>query len=316
MPKVSIITPCYKGERFIGRTIESVLAQTWTDWEYVVVDDGSPDGSVEVVAAHAAREPRLALLRQPNGGMENARNSGFAACSADSRYLLFLDADDCLEPVALETLVGYLDDHTQVGMVYCSFSKIDANDRPLVESGQTGGAMRFVPTRFGLRRLLDSEPETPLEVLASYFQALPSTCLFRRAVFEQTQGWDERFRVSARSDNDMGLKCALLAPVHYYPEPLVRYRKHADNASLTLTSRDAGGLERKWRTDPNLTSVQAERVRRAFNFDYLVTSHLQLHGAWEEAGRGHYAKAFRFCLQGMKKMAQFLILQVVRKRVF
>ena len=81
MPKVSIITPCYKGERFIGRTIESVLAQTWTDWEYVVVDDGSPDGSMEVVAAHAAREPRLALLRQPNGGMENARNSGFAACS-------------------------------------------------------------------------------------------------------------------------------------------------------------------------------------------------------------------------------------------
>jgi len=316
MPKVSIVTPCYKAEKFIGRTIESVFAQTFTNWEHVVVDDGSPDGSAEITVAYAAREPRLKLLRQPNGGMENARNSGLAACSADSNYFLFLDADDCLEPAALETLAGYLDAHAEVGMVYCAFTKIDADDRPLVEDNQDEGSIRFVPTRFGLRRLRDSEPETPLEALASYFQAIPSSCLFRRTVYEQTEGWDERFRVSARSDNDMGLKCALLAPVHYYPEPLVRYRLHGGNASLTLTSRDAGGLERKWRTDPNLAPAQAERVRRAFNFDYLVTSHLQLHGAWEEAGRGHYAKAFRFCLQGMKKIAQFLILQVVRKRVF
>lgn len=315
MPKVSIVTPCYKAEKFIGRTIESVLAQTFTNWEHVVVDDGSPDGSAEIVAAYAAREPRLTLLRQPNGGMENARNSGFAACSADSRYLLFLDADDCLEPAALETLADYLDAHMEVGMVYCALSKIDADDRPLSEDGQDEGALRFMPTRFGLRRLPDSEPETPLEALASYFQAIPSSCLFRRTVYEQTQGWDEIFRVSARSDNDMGLKLALLAPVHYYPEPLARYRRHAANASLTLTSRDAGGLEKKWRTDPNLTPVQAERVRRAFNFDYLVTSYLQLCGAREEAGRGHYAGAFRLLLQGGKKMAQFLILQTARRRI-
>jgi len=311
--RVSVITPAYNAQKYLAQTLDSVFAQTLPDWELIIVDDGSSDSTSSIAESYAARDPRFQVLRQQNRGAENARNSGFALCSPESRFLLFLDSDDCLVPNALETLTKYLEERPEVGMVYCSLEIIDGSGRPVGEAGWCRESMRFVPSPFGLRRLPDSEPETPMEALASYFQAIPSCCLFRRSIFEKTAGWDELFRVSARSDNDMGLKCVLLAPVHFLPVPLTQYRRHGENISLHSTARDAGSLERKWRTDPSLTPEQAARVRRALNFDHFVTSYLQFRGAREMAVSRQYAKATRLCLQGTKKMARFLILQMGRR---
>ena len=101
MVKVSIITPCYNAEKFIGKAIESVRAQTFTDWEHIIVDDGSTDNSAEIIASYTEIEPRLKLIRQSNNGMCMTRNNGFKFCSEQSQYLLFFDADDCLEPQML-----------------------------------------------------------------------------------------------------------------------------------------------------------------------------------------------------------------------
>ncbi|MHC5719331.1 MAG: glycosyltransferase family 2 protein, partial [Nostoc sp.] len=102
MPKVSIVTPCYNAEKFIGKAIESLIAQTFTDWEYVVVDDGSTDKSKEIVADYLTIAPRMRLIKQSNSGTCVTRNNGFKACFLESQYLLFFDADDCLEPQMLE----------------------------------------------------------------------------------------------------------------------------------------------------------------------------------------------------------------------
>ena len=101
MPKVSIITPCYNCDRYIGKTIESVRAQTFTDWEHIIVDDGSKDGSADAVRSYLSSDRRLQLIQQSNRGVASARNAGVNALAIESEYLFFLDADDCLDPEML-----------------------------------------------------------------------------------------------------------------------------------------------------------------------------------------------------------------------
>ena len=84
MPRVSIVTPCYNAVAYIREAIESVRAQTFTDWEYVVVDDGSTDGSAEVVEAIADFDERIRLIRQENSGVHVARNIGLRESSTSS----------------------------------------------------------------------------------------------------------------------------------------------------------------------------------------------------------------------------------------
>ena len=108
MPRVSVITPCYNAGRFIGETIESVLKQSFSDWEYTLVDDGSTDNSREVITSYLKNDSRLRLISQPNRGVAAARNLGFEASSKESKFLLFLDADDVLEQDMLKVFAYYL----------------------------------------------------------------------------------------------------------------------------------------------------------------------------------------------------------------
>src|SRR3954466_4977830 len=117
MSQVSVIVPCFNSAAFVGATLRSVIAQTSGDWECIVVDDGSTDGSADIVAVLAANEPRIRLIRQANRGVCAARNAGFRAASPEAAFVIFLDADDCLDTNALDVMTRYLDQHSQVGVV-------------------------------------------------------------------------------------------------------------------------------------------------------------------------------------------------------
>ncbi len=107
-PLVSIVTPAWKAAGYIGETVASVRAQTLGDWEHLVIDDCSPDDTGAVVAALAAQDSRLKLLRTPaNGGPARTRNVGLAA--ARGRYVCFLDADDLWLPEKLAAQIQYLE---------------------------------------------------------------------------------------------------------------------------------------------------------------------------------------------------------------
>ncbi len=106
--RFSIIIPVYNVEPYLRQCLDSVLGQTFGDWEAVCVNDGSIDGSQEILEDYAAKDSRFIIVRQPNGGLSAARNTGLR--EAQGEYVLFLDSDDWLEFDALETVAEALTD--------------------------------------------------------------------------------------------------------------------------------------------------------------------------------------------------------------
>ena len=107
MPRFSIIIPVYNVRQYLRDCLDSVLAQTYPDWEAVCVNDGSTDDSLSILTEYAAKDKRIRIIDQPNGGLSAARNSGIKA--AEGEYLFLLDSDDWIVPDALERLSNHWD---------------------------------------------------------------------------------------------------------------------------------------------------------------------------------------------------------------
>jgi teichuronic acid biosynthesis glycosyltransferase TuaG len=143
---VSVVTPAYRVEAFIGETIDSVLAQTYEDIELLVVDDASPDGTAAVVRERAERDPRVRLIRQPrNGGPAATRTA--AVAEARGGLVAFLDGDDLWLPEKLALQVEHLRAHPEAALSFTSFRKID-------EQGRLLGPAVNVPLRLDYAGLL------------------------------------------------------------------------------------------------------------------------------------------------------------------
>ena len=99
-PKISIIIPMYNVEKYLRRCLDSVLNQTFSDWQAICVDDGSPDKSGEIAAEYAARDERFVVVHQVNGGLSDARNTGMKY--ATGKYIMYLDSDDFIHPQTME----------------------------------------------------------------------------------------------------------------------------------------------------------------------------------------------------------------------
>ena len=111
-PEISLVMPCYQNGATLERTVRSILAQTFADWELIAVDDGSTDDTGARLDALAKEEPRMRVLHQANGGVSAARNAGMAC--ARGRFIGFVDADDYLLPGALEALLAMTDERTDI----------------------------------------------------------------------------------------------------------------------------------------------------------------------------------------------------------
>ena len=111
-PEISLVMPCYQNGATLERTVRSILAQTFADWELIAVDDGSTDDTGARLDALAKEEPRMRVLHQANGGVSAARNAGMAC--ARGRFIGFVDADDYLLPGVLEALLAMTDERTDI----------------------------------------------------------------------------------------------------------------------------------------------------------------------------------------------------------
>lgn len=103
MKKISVVVPIYNEEKHLNRCIESILAQSFNDWELILVDDGSEDGSIEICEDYARKDSRIKVIHQQNKGYSGARNTGILV--AEGKYIIFVDGDDWIEPSTL--MAGY-----------------------------------------------------------------------------------------------------------------------------------------------------------------------------------------------------------------
>ncbi|RNA63605.1 glycosyltransferase [Chryseobacterium nematophagum] len=136
---VSIITPCYNSADFIEETIQSVLHQTYENWEWLITDDLSHDKTIEIINKY--NDPRIKLVvLEKNGGAGNARNKSLER--AKGRYIAFLDSDDFWYPEYLETMIDYMQDH-QAELVYCNYSRCDENLQPILKDFKADKIITF-----------------------------------------------------------------------------------------------------------------------------------------------------------------------------
>ncbi len=145
MAKVSIIVPVYKAENYIGQTIKQVQAQTHSDFELILVDDASPDGSADIIRRAAESDDRIVLIRMDeNQGAAAARNTGIDA--AKGRYIAFLDADDIWYPDKLEKEIRFMEEK-KAGFAFTAYEFGDEDANPT-------GKVVHVPDSLGFRQAL------------------------------------------------------------------------------------------------------------------------------------------------------------------
>jgi glycosyltransferase involved in cell wall biosynthesis len=203
-PAVSVIVPAYNAAAFIAETIQSALDQTYRDFEIIVVDDGSRDGTPARVAAFGER---VRLHQQPNSGVARARNTGVSL--ARGEWIAFLDADDLWLPEKLERQLA------------CSTAPMTFTDRYNI--GERSGLPEIQsvcqPMHGG----------DIFEVLLGGNFITTSSVMIRREIFEQYGGFD--VSLNGTEDWDLWLRVAENHDVGFCPEPLTRYRLHADGLS-------------------------------------------------------------------------------------
>jgi len=131
MELVSIITPSYNSERFIAECIESVLAQTYTEWEMIIVDDNSPDNANKIIESYLKKDKRIKfLILDKNSGAAIARNRGIGA--AEGKYIAFLDCDDMWMPQKLEKQVAFMQQH-DIALSYTGYYSISEEEGKIIK---------------------------------------------------------------------------------------------------------------------------------------------------------------------------------------
>ena len=142
MGRISVIVPVYKVEAYLSRCVDSVLTQTFSDFNLILVDDGSPDGCPVICDAYAEKDSRIHVIHQKNAGLSAARNAAidYVMCREDSDYITFLDSDDWLHQRTLETLLGACESlHCAVAV--CRYQRTGGED-PQVETAMMKPQLR------------------------------------------------------------------------------------------------------------------------------------------------------------------------------
>ncbi len=198
-PKVSVIIPAYNIRSYIGDALASLIRLSFQNFEAIVVDDGSCDGTELVVKSYVEEDSRFRLLQKQNGGLSSARNYGMRhACGS---YIALLDGDDAYHPDKLANHVAKLDNNSDIGVVYSASRTIRDDGRPtfMYLSGKP----------------VKSDPV--LALLCKNFVCHGSNAVFRRCLLNEVGEFDENLRSS--EDIDFWLRVAFTRQWRFYREP-------------------------------------------------------------------------------------------------
>jgi glycosyltransferase involved in cell wall biosynthesis len=215
-PLITVLLPMYNYERFVGNAIESVLRQTYQNFELIVCDDGSSDNSLVVGREYARMDARVSVIEKSNGGQASALNAAFARSRGE--IICILDADDVFHSEKLSRLADYHREHPDVGVVVHSMILLGRNGRrsdtiPFLSKFEQGWIGDKLIRRGGRWRYMPSSALSFRRELAEYCFPVP----------------EESFRVNAEAF--IFTMLPLFTCVGYMPEPLSYYRMHDSNMS-------------------------------------------------------------------------------------
>ena len=215
-PKVSVIVASYNGERFVAETVRSILAQTLSDFELVIVDDGSTDGTRAVLRGLATADRRIRLIEKQNEGLIATLNRGIA--QSRGAYIARIDHDDLMRPTRLARQAAFLDGNPNYVAVGCLLQPIGADGTPLGPVRVRHEQLRHEPAAFPPRQQWLYGP----------------TPMVRADVLRKVGGYREKF--VAAEDRDLCWRLGAIGKLERLPEVLVEHRHHTSNMSL-LASR-------------------------------------------------------------------------------
>ena len=204
-PRISVMMPAYNSEKYIGEAIESILNQTFTDFEFIIVNDGSTDNTAKIIKEYADKDKRIKFIN-------HSENKGFIGCLneclgvASGEYIAKMDSDDISLPERLEKQVKYLNEHPNVGMVGCAYRAFDKADFECVH-----------PAHVGIFDLMKA--------------CVTTIVLFRKSIIDRFNlRFDPNFYCA--EDYDFYSKFIRYAEIHNLQEVLYLYRWHGENTSI------------------------------------------------------------------------------------
>ncbi len=209
----TVLLPVYNGEKYVAKTIESILSQSFSDFEFLVIDDGSNDGTPLLLAEYAKRDPRIRLLRHENRGVGYTLNRGIH--EARGALLAEIGADDLALPNRLLKQIEFMESNREYVLVGGYLSIIDDGDRPV-----------------GIRRYA-AEDEQLRRQMALFNPFASPSIMYRRDAALAAGSYTGRFRTC--EDYDFVLRLARLGKIANLPEPLTAYRLHDTSTKSTRT---------------------------------------------------------------------------------
>lgn len=273
VPKVAVVTAAYNCEPFISKTIESVLSQTLADFEMIIVDDGSTDGTA--TAIRSFQDERITLISTENRGVSCARNRGLEECLAP--LVVFLDGDDLLFANALEQMVRTLNKHADQVACFGHHIKIDEHGEAV--GGRKPSALKTMPSEDTLRHLL----------IRNFICNGGALCI-RTASARAVGGFDPEIRFA--EDREFWGRLAALSDFVAIPDVLLKYRVRTSGANMSLSGNDHY-LDRlvvdRMFAAPAVRSRYSARQLRSFKHQAYANDH------WSAARNQLYAgRPFQF----------------------
>ncbi|GEM_PF-6476763 len=250
-PVITVIIPCYNSERFLRQTLDSVLQQTYTDWEIIAINDGSDDGTQDILAEYGERYPeQIRFYVTENRGVSAARNLG--TTHARGIYLQYLDSDDLLLPESLGRKVAVLEE-TGADVAYCNWQRLHVD----------------VEGEMVCRSIEDVSPDVEAAISAGFW--CPPVCLlYSRKNHDNIGGWKTHLKTCEDSRYMMDMAFSRAKFVHI-PEVLAQYREYPESFSKrdrTAFTKDhflnLSEIEDHWREHGTLTKVRKRAILKAY----------------------------------------------------
>ena len=225
VPALSVVTTVYNTERYVAAAVDSVLRQTFRDFEYILVDDGSTDGSLSILRDFERRDPRVRVISRPNTGIVKAANEGIAL--ARGKYLARMDSDDLAMPERFEKQIAYLDAHPDCVLLGSRVMVMDPYGSPVAVSGQP---------------LAHDEIDAELRTVRGGWALVQPSVMMRTDALRAVGAYRGTHNVS--EDHDLFARLAEVGRVANLEEPLLWYRRHYKSVTLTQYAQQAEVKER------------------------------------------------------------------------